>query len=97
MQAAIDAYFAECDPHVAEYKYLRSDKRGRQLLKTEKRITQQVPYTMAGLRKRCIWTGERSSTTRTRTSFFPPLKRPVVKSRATLSASCSAAAVSWPA
>lgn len=50
MQAVIDAYFAKCDPHVEDFQYLEWNKEHQeQEIKTVKRITEQVPYTMAGL------------------------------------------------
>lgn len=49
MQAVIDAYFAECDPHVVEHQFFQKMKNGQHKLKTMEKISTQVPYTMSGL------------------------------------------------
>ena len=51
LQAVIDAYFAECDPHV-EYKWAEErykNKNGTYVIRIVKRklLTEQEPYTMA--------------------------------------------------
>lgn len=49
MQAVIDAYFAECDPHIVESQYVEKLKNGQYKVKTIKRVSNPVPYTMSGL------------------------------------------------
>lgn len=61
LQAAINAYFAECDPHMVEaeeWEELRDkegklikDKNGynKLVLTKRKRMTKQIPYTITGL------------------------------------------------
>jgi hypothetical protein len=50
LEQAIEAYFAECDPHIVEYPYIHTDPKTKErTLKFEKRLTEQEPYTMSGL------------------------------------------------
>jgi hypothetical protein len=49
MQIAIDKYFADCDPHVADFTYIKTHKDGSQTEEVIKKITDQKPYTMSGL------------------------------------------------
>lgn len=49
MQQVIDEYFAECNPHVVEYQHFEKMKNGQYKLKTTKKISHQVPYTISGL------------------------------------------------
>lgn len=61
LQKKIDAYFAECDPHIEEVTEwveardekgsLKKDKNGLNYLVevTHKKMTEQVPYTITGL------------------------------------------------
>lgn len=50
LQAAIDAYFADCDPHPVDYTYIRRDSENPDgILTVEKRMSEQKPYTMSGL------------------------------------------------
>lgn len=49
MQEAIDKYFADCDPHVIEYTYIRTGKDGTQTEELLKKVSDQKPYTMSGL------------------------------------------------
>ncbi len=48
LQAAIDRYFAECDPHVVE-KTIVIQEKGRVVEKITKYVTSQKPYTITGL------------------------------------------------
>lgn len=49
LQAIIDAYFAECNPHVEMGVFFEKDKRGKQRRVEREYMTEQQPYTMAGL------------------------------------------------
>jgi hypothetical protein len=50
MQTAIDAYFAECDPHPVQVMFEKTNPKTKLVeVKTETRLSYQVPYTMTGL------------------------------------------------
>lgn len=50
LQAKIDAYFAECDPHIVDGIALVKDEKTNELIEgTIKRFTDQKPYTVTGL------------------------------------------------
>lgn len=45
----IDAYFGECDPHVAKRKIVKEKANGTNFIGEEEYITDQIPYTITGL------------------------------------------------
>jgi hypothetical protein len=50
MQAAIDVYFAECDPHPIKVQFERTNRKTKLVeVKTETRLSHPIPYTMTGL------------------------------------------------
>lgn len=50
LQAKIDAYFAECDPHIVTKTVLKFDKKLDEYFEKEVRVmTTQIPYTITGL------------------------------------------------
>ncbi len=50
LTAAIEAYFAKCDPHVVERMVETGvDQNGQTILMLRKVMTEQQPYTMSGL------------------------------------------------
>ncbi len=53
LQEKIDAYFAECDPHIVEEEYVESKHKDGELVSQEVKFrkvkTKQVPYTITGL------------------------------------------------
>ncbi len=63
LQKVVNAYFAECDPHWIDEEYYdhpwieegtsrKKDYNAEEVLMTRKRMTEQQPYTMAGLARR---------------------------------------------
>lgn len=53
LEIIIQAYFAECDPHVETGVFFEWDKGHRKQRKVEREyMTEQQPYTMAGLARR---------------------------------------------
>lgn len=52
LEKIVKAYFAECDPHVETQTYIKNESVDGELVQTilkKKIITEQQPYTMAGL------------------------------------------------
>ena len=49
LQTAIDAYFADCDPHLTKCMRLFRNKKGHLVQINEQCITEQRPYTITGL------------------------------------------------
>lgn len=49
LQAAIDAYFGDCDPHVAKQAVLVDKADGTKFVSYEDSITEQKPYVVSGL------------------------------------------------
>lgn len=52
LEKIVKAYFRECNPHIITEKYIHTERINNenvQEIRTRKRITEQQPYTMAGL------------------------------------------------
>lgn len=49
MQLKIDAYFGDCDPHLAKRKIVKTKADGSTYIAEEDYITEQKPYTITGL------------------------------------------------
>src|SRR4051812_2952541 len=58
LQAHINAYFADCDPHISTHKVLKK-KRGKYVAVDEPYITHSRPYTVSGL---ALWLGTNRQT-----------------------------------
>lgn len=83
LQQKIDAYFAECDPHIIEQEYIE-EKREKGILisqevKTKKVMSKQIPYTITGLANALDTTRETLLDYEERDGFSDTIKRAKVK------------------